>query len=161
MNKGVDKLSFWQKRLEEAKAINKKHISVYISNDKIWSEIWEAHKEIFKKEIEPTDRVLDAGCGYGRASVLFDNYLGVDFSPDFIEEAKHDYPHKRFEVMDLKDLKLEDKSFDVAFCISIKNMIIGNLGIEEWRKMEKELKRVAKKILLLEYTDPSKYEILW
>lgn len=105
-------------------------------------------------------RVLDAGCGYGRSSVYFDDYVGVDFSPDFIAKAKSKYPGKTFIQGNLKELPFKDKEFDWAFCISIKKMIIDNLGEEEWSKMQKELSRVAKKVLILEYEDPEPFEVI-
>jgi hypothetical protein len=39
-------------------------------------------------------------------------------------------------------------------------MIEDNLGNQDWSKMQNELKRVAKKVLILEYEEPEKFEIL-
>lgn len=157
MSKPVDKEEFWRYRIEEAEK-TRLHYSVYISNDALWKEIETAHKEI----LEPyKDKyVLDAGCGYGRSSEWFINYVGVDFSPDFIAKAQELYPDKNFIQADLKDLPFGDDEFDMAFCISIKEMIAANLGGEVWEKMEKELKRVAKEVLILEYTNPTNYDVL-
>lgn len=157
MGKAVDKLDFWKDRIAMAKK-NKEHYSVYITDFKDWDRLNTDHEAIFTKEIKKEDRVLDAGCGYGRSSIYFDNYVGVDFSPDFIELAQKKFPDKEFWVADLKDLPFKDQEFDVSFCVSIKHMIVDNLGEEEWNKMFKELKRVSKKVLLLEYTDSKDYE---
>lgn len=153
--KPVNKLSFWKHRIDNAP---KPRYSVYISSDEDWNRLNKAHKEILTPYREK--KVLDAGCGYGRWASFFENYTGVDFSPDFIAQAEEMYPNKQFIQADLKDLPLEDNEFDMAFCVSIKEMIIGNLGGAEWEKMERELKRVAKEVLILEYTEPEKYEII-
>lgn len=157
MGKPIDKLGFWKERI--IKAV-KEHYSVYITSENDWKRINEAHKVIIEKEIKQGESVLDAGCGYGRMSVYFDNYHGIDFSPDFIEKAKGKYPDKTFSVENLKALSFKDKSFDWGIMVSIKRMVQDNLGELEWKKMEKEMKRVCKKVLILEYETPEPYEIL-
>lgn len=158
MSKPVDKEEFWKYRLEEAEK-SRLYYSVYLTNEQDWKHIEDEHTKI----LEPykDKKVLDAGCGYGRSSEWFgEGYLGVDFSPDFIKKAKELYPDKTFEQLDLKVLPFNDNEFDMAFCISVKNMIVGQLGEDRWNEIEKELKRVAKEVILLEYTNPSEYEII-
>lgn len=157
MYKPIDELDFWKNRIETAQ---KEQYSVYVANDKLWKNILESHLEITGKLIALGDTVLDAGCGYGRMSEYFQRYTGIDFSPDFIKKAKKKYPNKNFMVGNLKELPFEDGVFDWAMCVSIKKMVIDNLGDGEWLKMLKELKRVSKKVLILEYEDPKPYEIL-
>lgn len=156
MSKPVNKKEIWKERIEKAKS-SREHNSVYITSDGDWAYLNKVHEGILSKY--KNLKVLDAGCGYGRWSEMFSNYVGVDFSEDFIDLAKGKYPNKQFIVADLKDLPFEDKEFDLAFCVSIREMIIGNLGGEVWEEMEKELKRVAKQVLILEYTNPEQYEI--
>ena len=153
MQKPVDKIEFWKQRIDTAQ---KEHYSVYVAGDNLWEAIRLIHQEIIDDHIKDTDRVLDAGCGYGRWSPHFDNYVGVDFSPDFIVKAKKKYPEKEFMVADLKDLPFKKKEFDWAIVVSIKEMIRDNCGQEAWDKMEKELKRVSKNVLILEYGDYDK-----
>lgn len=157
MSKPVNKKEFWKDRIEKAKT-SKEHYSVYITSDEDWSSLNKAHKTI----LEPYkhQKVLDAGCGYGRWSELFVNYTGVDFSPDFIEKAKATYPDQKFLIEDLKSLPFKDNEFDMAFCVSIKQMIVDNLGQDEWNLMEKELLRVSEELLILEYTNPHEYQRL-
>lgn len=160
---------FWKERLDYAKKNGKIEYSVFIANPFIYKRMDKDHQEILNKEISETDKVLDAGCGYGRNRHMVKGfYIGVDISPDLIKEAKLLHPRDTFLVADLTDLQFEDKEFDVGFCISVKAMIVGNLGQTEWDKIEKELKRVCKKVLLLEYgtgdslskMDSDKYEII-
>lgn len=151
----VNSTQFWKHRIDTAQ---KEHYSVYVTTEEAWKKIGEIHKNIIKQECG--GKILDAGCGYGRMSEWVHDYTGVDFSPDFIEIARLKYPDKKFMVADLEALPFKDKEFDWAVCISIKHMIEGNLGKEAWQKMETELKRVAQKVLILEYTEPERYWII-
>lgn len=157
MPKPVDNLDFWKERIDTAV---KPHYSVYVVHEQGWKRINDVHKELFDLYIKKDKKVLDAGCGYGRWAKNFDNYTGVDFSPDFIKKAKEQNPDKLFIQADLKALPFKDKEFDWAYCVSIKRMIRDNLGDDVWNPMEKELQRVAKKVLILEYEDPEDHEIL-
>lgn len=153
---------FWKERLDTAKKNGQLHYSVYLCNPTKWQHIFEAHKKILKKEITTSGKVLDAGCGFGRMASLFNSnrYTGVDISPDLLVVAKRENPTKHFDLEDLKNLSYNDLEFDVAFCISIKQMIIGNLGLPEWQQIQRELRRVAHKIIILEYEDPEIYSII-
>lgn len=160
MSLPVDTVEFWKKRIEDSKKYGDIHHSVYISNNTLWKKIEEAHKEILAPYRDK--KVLDAGCGYGRSSQWFSpsGYVGVDLSPNFIGLAKTNYPLHKFECFKLEHLPYEDKEFDMAFCISIKGMVVGNLGISAWEAVEKELLRVAKEVLILEYENPTEFEVL-
>lgn len=151
----VDKVEFWKERIEKAQ---QEHFSVYVTTEPAWIKIAEIHKKICDQEIG--GKVLDAGCGYGRASEWFKDYTGVDFSPDFIEKSRSKYPNKKFVLASLKSLPFQDKEFDWVVCVSIRAMIRNYQGHEHWEEMEKELRRVGKKILILEYTEPERYEII-
>jgi ubiquinone/menaquinone biosynthesis C-methylase UbiE len=64
----------------------------------------------------PAGKVLDVGCGGGRDAVWFlkngYDYLGVDFSPAMIAQARKACPQAKFAVMDASDLKFNPESFD-------------------------------------------------
>lgn len=154
MPKPIDQTDFWKERIDTAV---KDYFSVYVTSEGDWHRINKAHIQHFEKM---TGRVLDAGCGYGRNSIYFSDYVGVDFSPDFIEMARRRFPDKTFIQANLKDLPFQDSEFDWAFCVSIKRMVQDNLGDEEWNLMLKELTRVAKQVMILEYEDPEPIEIL-
>ncbi len=156
----IDKVEFWKERIEDAEKSGLFHRSVYKVHPKGWEIIERVHKTICNNLILKTDNVLDAGCGYGRLAPWFEHYTGVDFSPDFIERAQVSYPDKPFFQADFRLLPFEDGEFDWAICVSIREMYIGRKGMAEWQKIEKELKRVAKKVLILEYVEPEKYEII-
>lgn len=158
MFNAVNKTEYWRERLKSAERLGRRYMSVYCTTEKDWDNICKAHKEICDKFVK--GKVLDVGCGYGRLSEWFDDYTGIDFSEDFINKAKELYPDKKFEIKNAKNTGYKDKEFDWAICISIKGMIERELGSLEWAKIEYELKRIAKNILLLEYTNPQRHEII-
>lgn len=150
----INKEEFWKERIDSAV---KEHYSVYVCNEQLWKDILEHHKVAFK---QLSGKVLDAGCGYGRISEYIEDYTGVDFAKCFIDKAREKYPNKKFVQSKLENLPFKDKEFDWAVCVSIKKMVSDNQGVEKWLEMERELKRVAKKVMILEYEDFSNVEIL-
>lgn len=153
-NKPVDDPLFWKQRLDQAtleKAIEK---SVYRCSKEEWDKINDYHLSIIKLIVSDSDKVLDAGCGYGRNCSWYNptQYTGVDFSPDFIAEANKRFPLYNFNIGNLSDLWYEDNSFDYAICTSVMIMIVQNCGWFAWEKIQNELLRVSKKgIICLEY----------
>ena len=159
MPKPIFDLDFWRTRLRDAKAHNRLHFSVYVHAD--MAGIDAKHREIVHRLTK--GKILDAGCGYGRTCSWFSprNYIGIDFSPDFIAEANFQFPGYDFRVCDLmKSLPFKDDEFDWAIMTSMKQMIVANLGEETWMTMLTNLKKVAKNVLILEYVDPEVFEIL-
>lgn len=160
MGKPIFDTDFWVKRINLAKRSEKLEYSVGIFNFK---EIDPVHREIVKYEIG-SKSVLDVGCGYGRSASWFNDvqYQGIDFVPEFIEIARQKHPTKRFEVVDFRKLPYYtdgEPVFDFALLVSIRQMVQGNEGDGVWKEIRKELKRVAKKLLILEYQHPGVYEI--
>lgn len=154
--KPVQTQEFWEERINDAKKIGKLHYSVYNAHEGTWKKIEDTHRAIMNSLV--SGRVLDAGCGYGRLSEEFEHYVGVDISEAFISLARDIYPNKRFVVASLDNLPFSNDEFNWAICVSIKGMIKANGG--NWEDMEKELKRVAEKVLILEYSSPGEYEII-
>lgn len=157
---------YWKKRLQQSYKTELHH-SIFNCGTERWRKIEEKHREILKKHIKPHDSIFDAGCGYGRLLTLMPEdwggwYVGVDISPEFVEMAEKrvgTIAH-HFFVMDLQDLsdireyKYDLVKFDWAILISIRPMVIRNLGQAVWDKMEKEIRSVAKQLMYLEY-DPN------
>jgi ubiquinone/menaquinone biosynthesis C-methylase UbiE len=146
---------YWKNRLEHQGAVER-HKAIFITSKMNWDAIAEKHRTILAQHIYPEHSVLDAGCAWGRLLGLMPIdwrgfYLGVDLSPDFIELAKQEHPDRPFIVADLSDLALRDNQFDWVVLISIRPMVKRNLGDEAWKQMEKELRRVSRRLLFLEY----------
>jgi len=150
MKKPVMNPEFWKQRLSTS---NELRMSVYNCHESQWQTINQHHYNILTNYIDvKNDKVLDAGCAFGRWSPLFSNYTGIDISPDFISLAKKNYPlhAENFICGDLKKMPWDNNSFDWCFTISTRAMIVREINQEAWDQIESELKRVAKKVLILE-----------
>lgn len=168
MNKPVDTIAFWNKRIQEAKEEGDLRSSVFKTNE--WSHIDGAHKNVLDQHIGCSNSVLEAGCGYGRSLDLIfpcERYVGIDQVPAFINLARkttyNSLPHVHFSWGVLPGcLELRpDSTFDWVVCISLMVMIISNLGWGKWDTIQKELLRVSKYgVLCLEYTDPEVYYLI-
>jgi trans-aconitate 2-methyltransferase len=67
---------------------------------------------------QPGERILDLGCGTGHLTAQIAaagaEVVGIDKSPDMIDEARKSYPTLRFEVADGADFAF-DAPFDAIF----------------------------------------------
>lgn len=153
MPKPIDQEQFWLDRINYALNEGELRHSVYMTNPNDWNRVDQQHREFCKKYIQPKDYILDAGCGFGRASTFLPGrYTGVDNIQRFIDLAKNNYPNKDFQFGDMTNLHFENDTFDWAVCIGIRNMIVSNLGQQKWDTIQRELLRVScKGILNLEY----------
>ena len=159
-------IGFWNGRLAEAPSIG--GLQNAIGRGFNFVKIDEVHKKIVEELIKKEDKILDIGCGYGRTADWFtdEQYTGFDFVPNFIQIAKTNHPNKKFELLDIREkLPFKDESFDWGILVSMKGMIIRERGQEEWDTIEKEVKRVCKKTLVLEYgnnnvVEAGKYEVI-
>ncbi|MEK9207451.1 MAG: class I SAM-dependent methyltransferase [Patescibacteria group bacterium] len=140
-------LEFWRERIKEHGSIEGG-----MAINFFWNVIDPIHEEYISKYIKLSDRVLDAGCAYGRSAGYFSDkkYVGVDLVPEFINEARRRYPNKYFVIADLAELPFDDGEFDWALLISIKRVVQAD-SEDKWQKVLKELKRVSRHILFLEY----------
>ena len=77
-------------------------------------------------------RILDYGCGYGRAlgvlkSKGFENLVGFDPAPAMIRSARGRYPSIRFEVLeDFRSIPLADASVDAVMLFAVLTCVPGN-----------------------------------
>ena len=75
--------------------------------------------------IQPGDRILELGCGYGRVlaplAAIAGQGWGVDISLNNIEMARAEHPGLNLAVMDAADLEFEDGVFDLVF--GVQNFI--------------------------------------
>lgn len=162
--KPIFELDFWRRRLNQAHAQGRKvHAAIYDVDDDAWARIQAESKEILQKHLKAGDRVLDAGCACGH---LLDcvrmlpqgetiKYRGIDLSPDFIDVARYRHPRDDFEVGDLRDLPYKANAFDWALVRSVSGMVTENAGGGAWEKMRQELFRVAPRLLIFGYEEPS------
>jgi SAM-dependent methyltransferase len=84
-------------------------------------------ESLITSNIRAADKVLDIGCGNGRACDLFAklgaDYTGIDNSKKLVEIAREQYPGTRFIVADAADLPFPAESFNVAAALAVLHHI--------------------------------------
>ena len=143
--------TFWEERYKKS---NNYSQAIQAISD--WNAVGEEQKKVCEQFIE--GKVFDAGCGYGRIIEFLPwskitEYIGMDITPIFIEEAKRLYPNHKFILGDIRNTGFNDKVFDWGIVIGIADSIY-------WPEMEKELKRICKKLLILRCEKPKEYIII-
>jgi SAM-dependent methyltransferase len=84
--------------------------------------------------VSPTDRILDYGCGYGRALGFlhvngYINLIGVDPAPAMIDAARQNFPAISFDVLnDYQRVQLPDGSVDGVLLLSVLTCVPTNEG---------------------------------
>lgn len=166
MTEPIHDTEYWRKRLVTAPEENLHH-AIFRCPKSHWERIEAKHREILAYYIKDTDLILDCGCGWGRLYDLLPRvyglhrrYLGIDLSPDFIALARKLHPGIPFQEGDLLNLSSvflptdpDLGEWDWAVMISIRPMVKRNMGEKVWAQMEEQIRKVAKKLLYLEY-DP-------
>ncbi len=77
---------------------------------------------IFRNYIKPGGKILDVGVGPGRHARKFIargyNVIGIDFSKGMVEEAKRRVPRGDFRLMDMRNLKFKNGTFNGIWCFA-------------------------------------------
>ena len=103
-----------------------------------WSEL-----DFLFDSLQSGERVLDIGCGNGRAfeRMTSVDYVGIDNSERLVKIAEKRYPDREFIVADALNLPFSDHDFDRVYAIGL----IHHIPSEEKRmKFLKEVTRVLK-----------------
>lgn len=125
-------------------------------------EVWTTATN-FLKTLDDHLTIIDVGCASGYFCEVFDillpgkfKYVGGDFSEAMLKKARLSYPRVKFHSVDVRDIKFDDKSFDIAFSSACLEHIK-----DEWVIGLKELCRISKKYVILHKTpltpDPTYY----
>jgi ubiquinone/menaquinone biosynthesis C-methylase UbiE len=118
-----------------------------------------AEIDFVSDKINQNDIVLDLGCGYGRvAKRLLEkakNVIGIDISVDNIQLANEYVEGNKnceFLAMDAADLKFDDNTFDLVFCIQNG---ISAFKVDPLRLLEESIRvtKKSKKILFSYYSE--------
>lgn len=171
MIEAVQDPAYWRKRLKDAR---KPHEAVFLCSEERWRKQEERHRQLLAEHVKPNDFVLDVGCGWGRLLTMMPQwwigpYIGVDVSPDFIDKARQAHNTSKF-VDSSGDAAFVcgdvgqylvgylSQSIDLAVLVSFRPMLL-NHAPEAWTVIDKELKRVCKRRLFLEYVENDKGEL--
>lgn len=92
------------------------HAREYAEQSKRYASIDKTQLNEFTGYLSSNGKVLDAGCGSGRDTALFQKLgfavVGIDITANLIVEAKRSYPGVDFQVGDLLSLDFDDSTFD-------------------------------------------------
>ena len=84
--------------------------------------------------VSPGSRILDYGCGYGRAlgilhSSGYRNLIGLDPTPAMIAAARQNFPEIAFEVLDdYRNVGLPDASVDAVLLFAVLTSVATDEG---------------------------------
>jgi SAM-dependent methyltransferase len=112
--------------------------------------------EQLSRWIDPASRILDYGCGYGRALGIlhsngYKNLIGVDPAPAMIAAARQNFPAISFEVLsDFRKVGLPDASVDAVLLFAVLMCVPTDAG---QRAIMAELTRVLRPGGLLYISD--------
>ncbi|MGM0667198.1 MAG: class I SAM-dependent methyltransferase, partial [Bacteroidota bacterium] len=112
------------------------------------------------EELKPDDTVLDVACGTGSLSLamaaLASRVKGIDLSEEMIGISNDQALRKKvdnveFEIKDASDLSsFRDNQFNVA----VTSMAIHQFDAELALEILKEMKRIAPKVIIMDYNYP-------
>ncbi len=100
----------------------------------------------FLAALQPSDRILDYGCGYGRslaqlAGFGFTNTVGVDFSREMVARGRREQPSLDLRHIERPSLDEPDGSFDAAMLLAVLTCIVGN---DEQTAVLREIRRLLR-----------------
>lgn len=170
-NKPVLEVDFWRKRLNQVHASGRGlYTAIWDIDQGTWEGMQRETAAIIKQELPPYGSLLDYGCGYGslfqaciESNVQLGAYTGLDLSPDLIDIARMKFDSHEIGPMFYCGTYLTTKllrRFDIAVCRSIRQMLLDNGFASTWVNIASYLLQVSRKIVIIEYDDMTKYEVI-
>jgi SAM-dependent methyltransferase len=103
---------------------------------------------LLKQIIDPSQNVLEVGCGYGRLCRAFalQSYIGVDINPRAIEAAREKNPGYKFEIINPAAVL---PKVDVALVYTVAQ----HIPDEELARFFKPICEAAKQVVIAEIMD--------
>ncbi len=147
---------FWDARIHKMLRHGERlHTAVYDTSSADWTRLQTDLADAVRKTVKPGAKILDCGCGWGALllaleAIGFDCcYTGVDYSPGMIRLAGAFFPNREFVLEDLRHLSwYKEQKFDLAVCRGVEGSVRTLLSNADWNRMEEEMLRVAKKVLV-------------
>lgn len=115
--------------------------------DQTRKQSWDEVNVYIEKYLKDGQKIIDIGCGNGRALFLLEKYagleyLGIDNSEKLIEKAKDNFPNYQFEHFDGLDFyKYKKDYYDVALLVAVTHHIPEGMIINWLRNINSLLKK--------------------
>ena len=143
--------NFWKKRVSEAIARDRLHEAVFFASEGQFLEHTVGKRDFLIRTIRKTETVLEIGCGYGRFHDLYPEYrgryLGIDISPDLIEQARIRHPDQTFMVADMQTF--DASKYDWVVAMGVRNMVRNFISEKAWENIEEKYRKVCTKGMLI------------
>lgn len=100
----------------------------------------------FLAALQPGDRILDYGCGYGRslaqlADLGFGNSVGVDFSGEMIARGHREHPRLELRHITQTVVDEPEASFDAAMILAVLTCIVAD---DQQKAVLREIRRLLR-----------------
>ncbi len=147
---------YFKNDLKEKKDFYKNRSDSEISKELNKRQMWKIYTKVLDELIEQNNHssIIDVGCGIG--NFLFEivrrNYFKTIVGMDVLEEtfliAKDVsyFKEVRFEKGNLLNMKYQNQSFDITFCLNL----LHHIHIEDLEKALNELSRITSSYLIIE-----------
>lgn len=155
-NRYKDLNIYFKNDLKEKKDFYKNKSETEILKELNKREMWKIYNKVLDELIEKNNHssVIDVGCGMGNFlfEIIRRNYFKTIVGMDILEEtfqiAKNtSYFNKvRFEKGNLLNMKYQNQSFDITFCLNL----LHHIHIKDLEIALNELSRVTKSYLIIE-----------
>jgi len=112
------------------------------------------------EELKPDDTVLDVACGTGSLSLamsgLSSRVWGIDLSEEMIGISNNQADKKKVEnvIFKVKDASYLSSFGDNEFDVAVMSMAIHQFDSELALKILNEMRRIAPKVILMDYNYP-------
>ena len=155
----IDSLQWWKDRTQELVDANTPLAELRHPNYGISQEAWDQFQRttagILKDLIRRRSKVLDIGCGFGALYEALEmtgrsaTYTGLEFSPGIVELAKKKWINCQAHNIYYESLPFPNRSFDWCVCRGLEGPVLTQIGIVAWKRMLAEMRRVAKRVLVM------------
>ena len=153
----IDSIQWWEDRLQEVADVpltELKHPDYNISQE-AWDDFQGLTAKVLKDLIRRRSRVLDIGCGFGALWEALEltyrdaRYTGLDFSSGVVGLARKKGINCRVHDIYHEPLPFSDRSFDWCVCRGLEGPVLTQIGIVAWKRMLAEMRRVAKRVMVM------------
>lgn len=118
------------------------------------------------KQIEPGQRILDAGCGTGNLTLKLAaqarEVVGVDLSPAMIETAQERLRHSELDNVRFLEADLTQAlagETDHVFDLALSVMVVHEMPTQVRLDALREMARLARRVFIVDFETPQRWNL--